>query len=125
MRNKTNVMYSNFMNELQKEYEYLSGGTKYRADTAYMCLELAEKVDDFTLFLDYDDTFEFVQTSLQTSLNVDNDRLKDVTKMLYTVLGGMHCMENLTEKTKNELARRKANNVSWKLVPATQVHLNV
>jgi hypothetical protein len=116
MRNKTNVAYSDFMNELQKEYEYLSGGTKYRAETALMCLELAEKVDDFTLFLDYDDTFDFVKNSL----DVDADRLKDVTKMLYTVLGDLHCMASLTEKTKLELARRKANRKPWKLVPAIQ-----
>jgi len=118
MRNQTNVTYENFMNELQQEYEYLKEGIiNYRAETASMCLELAKNADDFMLFLDYDDTFEFVQKSL----DVDTDRLKDVTKMLYTILGDLHLKANLSEKTKVELARRKANRKMWKLVPATSV----
>ena len=106
------------MSKLQEQHEYLTG---YRKETAFMALEIVQKVDNLDIFLCREQTLVFVEKLI----DVDEYRAKDVAKMLSVLFKRLHLKANLSEDTKTELSRRKANRKPWKLVPATQTHLNV
>ena len=109
------VSYEMFLNELSKELEYLqNGGTTYRIETATSCLELAHKVNDVNLFLEQETSEKFVLAHLP---HVDDERSKDVTKMLNTVARNLELKVNLTDEIKELLIARKKKRRPLKLTP--------
>lgn len=70
-----------FLKTLENQYKYLSnGGTKYRVETAKLSLLVAKKVLKLEPFLNRQRTHNLVK---ELFVNVNDDRVNDVAKMLY------------------------------------------
>lgn len=75
------LLYEDYYKRLEKQIEYLShGGTDYRLKTAELSLLVANKMKQVSPFLHLEQTENIVSHHLP---NLDNERLHDVTKMLY------------------------------------------
>ncbi|GGK06889.1 hypothetical protein GCM10007063_31800 [Lentibacillus kapialis] len=81
MKNTEFLNFEDYYKRLEKQTEYLShGGTDYRLKTAELSLLIANKVKHVSPFLYPEQTKNLV---LQFMSNIDDERLYDVTKMLY------------------------------------------
>lgn len=73
--------YVEFYRLLEKQYEYLyNGGTDYRIKTAELSLDVAKKYNQIQPFLDMENAKIEVKKHFP---NIDEERLNDVSKMLY------------------------------------------
>lgn len=96
-----------FVKELEDELAYhLDGGTSYRQDTTRYSLEIATSFPDIYTFFYREQSYETVKEFYP---NMDEDRLKDVSKMLSVIVRDLHMKKNMSEELKEELARRKKN----------------
>lgn len=95
------------LNELEDELAYhLDGGTSYRQDTTRYALSFAKTVPDIYVFFSRDDSYHRVRDYYP---NLDEDRLKDVSKMLSVIVRDLHMKKNMSEELKAELAKRIKN----------------
>lgn len=107
-----------FKEELTKELQYLSsGGSCYRSESAEMALQVLKQVKAVQPFLELETAAVCVRRALS---NVDQDRLKDVTKMLTVVARSLDRKLNESEEVKEYLRQRavKRKRKKLSLVPA-------
>lgn len=98
------IPYSLFLSELQKEEEYLSQSTPYRYKTAQMAAETAKKFSCIDLFLDEQ---EVRKTVLSVFPEADEERVKDVTKMLRVIARDLQIKSSLSNEAKEYIARKR------------------
>lgn len=92
------------LKELEDELAYhLDGGTSYRQDTTHYSLSFARTVPDIYVFFSRDDAYQHVRDYYP---DLDEDRLKDVSKMLNVIVRDLHMKKNMSEELKAELAKR-------------------
>lgn len=73
--------FEQFYNQLYNQYLYLcDGGTSYRIESSRLSLEVAKQENNIEFFFDFDQATNIVSSYFS---NIDEDRLHDVSKMLY------------------------------------------
>lgn len=99
------VSKSELLNELGKEYSYhAQDGATYRSQTTEIAIEVASKLHRTDLFFDREKTFQFVTKEF---VNLDEDRRKDVSKMLTVITRDLHRKKTLPEDVKMQLEERR------------------
>jgi len=107
------VARQDFLDELEKEFEYLkNGGTSYRVDIAELCLFVAQRVEEVDSFFDRENA-QKVAASLLPDANLE--RLRDVAKMLNTVIDCFYLEATTPDEVKKKLLERKRKRKSLKL----------
>ena len=106
-------LFEEFYNQLYAQYLYLSdGGTSYRIETSKLALEIAKKEKDIEPFLDRDQTIKVV---LSYFSNLDEERLQDVSKMLYLKAKSVKRKNEMSDEMKKEIEKRIRNKGPFKL----------
>ncbi|WP_017186156.1 hypothetical protein [Alkalibacillus haloalkaliphilus] len=116
VRKTRHLEYTDFYKRLEKQVEYLShGGTNYRLEAAKLSLQVAEQVKRVSPFL----TLEQTKTNvLQVLPTLDQERLNDVTKVLYVNAKELEKNLNKSDVLKATVDQRLKNNKTIKLVKA-------
>lgn len=105
---------SGLFERLEKQYKSLAeGGTSYRLETARLSLLVANKVMRFEVFLNLKTTRDVVQ---QLLVDANNERVNDVSKMLYLNAQTQYRKSKETPEFKAAVKQRMANRQPLKLV---------
>ncbi|PLS19229.1 hypothetical protein CVD28_02125 [Bacillus sp. M6-12] len=110
MNEEITVSFLEFVKELEQEYKYhANGGTSYRTETAKIALEVAKKTGKSTPFLHREATIQYVTTFFP---HLDEERIKDVVKMLHVIAKDLHLKANLSDEMKARLKEKQLNRKS-------------
>lgn len=81
-------------------------GTKYRQDTTRYSLNIAKSLPGTDLFFNREQTYTKVKDFCP---DMDEDRLKDVSKMLNIIVRDLYNQKNLDEETKRFVQEKMKN----------------
>ncbi|MET3576112.1 hypothetical protein ACFFIY_03080 [Bhargavaea ullalensis] len=101
------MSYSDFLKELDKEKNYLSGkGTAYRQQTVVMAKELANQQNEIDRFLNRDELYRNVKSAFPYA---DKERVQDVTKMLSVAAGNIRLRAAISDEAAEYIQLKKIN----------------
>lgn len=107
MTRKTVLSFEEFLQELQKEFKYLSnGGTSHRQHMAKLSLNVALKARNVSPFLKLDVSNHTVAELMP---HLDRYCKEDVAKMLYSVAKDLSMNSNLSEDEKSYVRTKTEN----------------
>lgn len=113
MKENESVIYGEFINELQMEYEYhLNGGTFYRQETTRLSILVTEAVGDVAPFMERESAVTTVKRILPRE---NTDRQTDVSEMLFHIARDMYRKRNMPKEMKNEIEKRKRKIITNKI----------
>lgn len=102
------------LKELNLELAYHSeGGSTYRSETTRYSLNVATSLPDTQLFFNRDDTYVEVKLLYP---ELDEDRLRDVSKMLSVITRDLYRKKTMTPELKAFLEDRRRNRKPLRLL---------
>lgn len=108
--------YKEFYERLYNQYLYLcNGGTIYRIETAKISLQIAKNEKSIDPFLYLDQAINTVSMSFP---NLDEERLRDVSKMLYVNANEVQRKNTVSKELKTLVDERMKNRKPIKLTKA-------
>lgn len=100
-----------FVNAVEDAYQYLkNGGTPYRKKTAELSLKVAKHYNQHKYFLDYYRSIDMISDLYPL---LDEERLNDVAKFLYTIARKVEMAYTLPDDVKKYVEERRK--YSWRL----------